>query len=75
MEFSLAGQVHQLSNQEVNNISGDLQSERSYSRLNTRIHLLYKEMEFLLEFCFVLIVVSSAFIVSIMARKIHLNTE
>ena len=64
-----------LSNQAVNEVVGDLEIQRPRSRLNARIHLLYKEMEFLLEFCFVLIVLSSAFIVSIMARKIRLNTQ
>ena len=37
--------------------------------------MLYKEVEFILEFCFVLIVVSSAFIISILARKIQLHID
>ena len=74
MELAVARQVYQLSNQEVNEVAGDIQIQRPHSKIHTRIHLLYKEMEFLLEFCFVLIVLSSAFIVSIMARKIHPNT-
>ena len=64
-----------LSNQEVNQAVGDVEIQRPHSRLNTRIHLLYNEMEFLLEFCFVLIVLCSAFIVSITARNILLTTE
>ena len=43
------------------------------SQFHTR--MLYKEVEFLLEFCFVLIVVSSAFIISILARKIQLHID
>ena len=55
--------------QEVNGVTDDQQTERHHSRLSSRI--LYNEMEIILEFCFVLLVVSSAFILSILARKVH----